>query len=205
MLRSIAVLVSVLALALGCASSKPAGSEAAASIAELRDLLTTSGNQVTKTIDSLQRLMTTTGDLTPAYKEFAENVKVTEKQGEKVKDTAKKMREKSADYMEKWYAESQGSNDASLNQLSAERQAQVRSQFENLRAIGQRTAAAYDPFLKGLKDVQKHLDRDLTASGLAVAGPTAQMTIAEGRKVQEGISSYQAALNQLAAAWSARM
>jgi len=200
----------LLGLVAGCSSSDDKAiqrnEQATTGLQQTRNELDAADAQVDATLNSLRALASQdSGDLRPTYKKFSDDVDKLGTMADDARNRATAMRERSTEYINKWRQEAEGISDPQLRQASEQRQASARADFEKVAALAQQTRAAYDPFMKDLRDIRTALSNDLTPAGVRAVRPVIDRTIQEGQAVRGRIGALNAEIDALSRRWSSAM
>jgi hypothetical protein len=161
---------------------------------------------VKTTNESLQALTAASGgDLRPLFNKYAENVRKTQDMANAARDRAQAMREHTDDYVAQWQKEVSSISDEQLRQMSQQRAAKAKTEFDRIRSVAQDARAAYDPYMQGLQDVQQYLTNDLTAGGIQTIKPKADDTIRKGQTLEQKLADLQTELDGLSQKWSSKL
>jgi hypothetical protein len=208
-IASASLLALALALAMGCSSS-PEGPKRTAKAVEsfktTRDNIAEASGQVQLTNESLKQLtMQTEGDLRSSFNKYDSNVKKTQSIAEGARKRAAAMRENTDAYVAQWRDELGTIDDPELRKISESRATAAKAEFEKIRSLAQDARTAYEPYRKGLEDVQKYLANDLTAGGVQAVQPKATATIAQGDALHQKLMALQTELDGLSQKWSSKL
>lgn len=101
---------------------------------------------------------------------------------------AKEMKAKGADYFENWDKETAQIRNEDIRQRSEARQHEVAANFARISQQYDETKTAFEPFMSGLRDVQKFLGTDLTAGGLVAVKDIAAKANRDAVPVKESLA-----------------
>jgi hypothetical protein len=101
---------------------------------------------------------------------------------------AKEMKAKGADYFENWDKETAQIRNENIRQRSEARQHEVAANFARISQQYDETKTAFEPFMSGLRDVQKFLGTDLTAGGLVAVKDIAAKANRDAAPVKESLA-----------------
>jgi hypothetical protein len=126
--------------------------------------------QVTETLNALNELVSMReGDLQAAYKAFNREVAELRRSGENVRWRGRTIRESTASYLDEWAKEIETIENPQVRAQSMKRREEAMKSYQGIEKPAQDAAAAYDPLLADLQDIQTLLNQDLTAQGIAGA------------------------------------
>ena len=130
--------------------------------------------EIQKTMDSYNAMFKSSDtEVRDAYKNVEKGINNTEKKREEAKKHMDQMKAEGDAYFASWKQSLQQIQDPDLRKKSEDRMAETRKHFDGVLASVTDARAAYDPFLKSLKDQWTYLGHDLNASGLASLKPEA--------------------------------
>jgi hypothetical protein len=131
--------------------------------------------EIQKTMDSYNAMFKSEETkVRDAYKNVEKGINATEKKREEAKKQIDAMKTEGDAYFASWKQSLQQITDPDLRKKSEDRMAETRKHFDGVLASVTDARAAYDPFLKSLKDQWTYLGHDLNASGLASLKPDAE-------------------------------
>jgi len=202
---SVVAIVSAFVSVLGCASDsgeKTAGKQragaAVSGLKETRAELMSGKAQIDKTVAAMNALRDGQGQLPTEFATFNAELKKTEAQAAKTRARAADMRARSSEYQSKWRQEVGKIDDPALRAAANARAEKVRERYDGIAAKAGEARAAYEPFMKQLKNVQTYLSNDLTPAGVQSAGDVFDRATADGKTVGEKIDAVIAELDDVA-------
>ena len=191
-------LVCALTLAVGC-SSQTQGEKMVESFARTRETLVKAQNQVDTTMITLLRLRQTRGedlkDIFPLYKDAVAEL---EAQGISAKRQAAGMKEQEHAYIMSWQEEMKNINDPNIKATLQSRQQAVRSNFKLVQMYADGARKAFDPFLKGNKEIVQALSIDLSPPMVVSLAPAMDRAYADGQALKQRIAALRHALDSMA-------
>ena len=191
------------AMIAGCSSSNSTGStKAVGSLVNTRDELADSRKQVAETQSALDALQVPDTDLKMAFATFRREVKESEASATKVRNRAIDMNKRAAEYQKTWQQETAELNNPDLRASAQARAAKVRARYDVLVAKAADARGAYEPWITGLKDIEKYLRNDLTAAGIRNAEPGFRKSKVEGQKLAQKMDALATELDNVAASIS---
>jgi septal ring factor EnvC (AmiA/AmiB activator) len=190
-------LVFALILAGGCAP-KTQGEKTVLSYMKTRETLDEARRQVALTQASLANLRTQPPDLKEAFGRYRDAVSKLEKEGADAKQRSEAMKERSDDHIAAWRAEMKTIKDPAIKASSESRQGAVRSNFTLIQMYAQDARKAYEPFLRGNKDMVQALSIDLSPAGISSLAPSIDRVIGDGKALDNKLWMMQQALDNIA-------
>lgn len=156
-------------LAAGCATTGyQRADRAVASMTGLRDELSQGKQQASQTIGTLNELVSAEeGDLRPAYKAFEKDVASLQRSAQSVQGWAGALAQNAATYFDAWGEQIETIQSEDLKLESTKRRSDAMQSYQGIEGPAGNAAAAYEPLLADLRDIQAHLGQDLTAKGTA--------------------------------------
>jgi len=197
----LALVVSAAGMLGGCGSNDPSkerSAKAVAGLRETRDELAASRAQIDKTQAALDRLQSAQGDLAWSYNAYKDEVKATEDRAKSAATQAMDMQARGSEYQAKWAQEVSQVSDPTLRATAQQRAAKVQGRYVMISAKAQTAQAAYQPYIRDLKDVQTFLSMDLTPAGIQTAGPVFQKARTDGQVLRQKIDDLSAELDSVA-------
>ena len=204
-LRTLVVTCGVMAgvLLTGCSSDNkdgqsPESKKAATGLKDTRTELVKAKKEVNDAIMALDKLQTGP-NVQQSYKEYKTAVKDVKAAGDKARTRAQAMRDNARAYVAKWEKEMDNVTNAELRAGAADRRNRVKANYDEILDVGRSVRDAYQPFLKGLQDIEKALASDLTAGGVSSAGLAINKTKTDGTTLNQRIDELIAKLDEVAA------
>lgn len=183
----------------GCSSSTQ-GEKMVQSFGKTRQTLADARSEVAITLIAMNRMRDVNGDdaLKRAFTQYKESVARLEKQAGEAKERAAAMKQEADEHVKKWQKEMASIKDPDIKASLDERRRAVQSNFATARMYADDIRNAYEPFLRGNKDLLQALSIDLSPAAIAGLSPSMDRLDADGRKLQERIGAMQQALNNMA-------
>ena len=204
-LFAMALAIAAAALAAGC-SSKDQGRErsgkAVGTLKETREELANTQKQIDEVLAAASAVQSGQGDLKSAYDKYKKEVAGTEEAAADVRKRAEDMRARSQEYQAKWQEEMSKVSNPDLKAAAQARAAKVRGRYEMITAKAQDSKAAYEPFIRDLKDLQTYLSNDLTPAAVQAASPVFDKVKASGQVLKQKLDALQKELDDVAAEMS---
>lgn len=193
--------VAVLFTVIGCASDagRERSTKAVGGLKATRDELAQGRKQIDEVLASLDALQQAQGDLQPAYNKYKDEVKQTEDKAKEIRARAADMRARADEYQRKWQEEMGKVTNPDLKAAANLRSARIRERYSAIASAADEVRAAYQPFIRDLKDVQTYLSNDLTPAGLSGARPVFDKARSAGQKLQAKADTLAAEMNDVAA------
>ena len=176
---SCAMLVALLVLAAGCASSGyDKGNKTAEGIQKAADRIAALSGQIDKTLASLNGLVEKPqADLRPQYKQFAADLAKVESSAKDIASARRAIGKEGKDFFAKWDEQLAQINNEDIKARSQSRKDEVAGKLMAIKLSYTQAEMDYRPFITDLKDVQKYLSVDLTSGGIAaIKEPAAKVT-----------------------------
>jgi len=174
---------------------------AISSLMDTQTQITDARKQVDATIAATNALTQAT-DLRQPYDNYCTEVSKLEAQADNVKARAKDMNQRAAEYEQKWQQDSEAITSPELRASAESRRAAVNAQYETIRQNAQAAKAAYEPFLKDLKELQSYLKNDMTSAGVQSASSMITKINTDGQNLNAKLDALSGSLNATAAALS---
>jgi chromosome segregation ATPase len=204
--------ISVLALAFaacfgpagGCASDpgRTRSAGAVEGLQETRTELAATRKQVDEAIAAAAAVQSAQGDLKPAYEKYRKEVAETESRAQNVRKRAADMQERGKEYREKWRSEMSKVDSPELKAAADARAAKLEQRYAGITAKAQAVRTAYEPFMKGLKDLQTYLSNDLTPAAVQAGRPAFDKVRTNGNTLNQKLDALAKELDEVAATMS---
>ena len=144
--------------------------------------------EIQKTMDSYNAMFKSSDtEVRDAYKNVEKGIERTEKKREEAKKNVDLMKAEGDAYFASWKQSLQQIQDPDLRKKSEDRMGETRKHFDGVLSSVTDARAAYDPFLKSLRDQWTYLGHDLNASGLASLKPDAEKLRGQSTEVLKKI------------------
>jgi septal ring factor EnvC (AmiA/AmiB activator) len=186
-------------LAAPAAWAQKKAQKAGENIQQFRSSVVAIRGEIDKTLESLNGVVKSAngGDPKSAYKNYNDQIKKMQKQIDKTKSYAQKMKEQGQAYFKDWEEKMGTVTNAELKQRATERRTQLQAQYER---ISTNTAQAKDnsaKFWRDLQDLDKYYASDLSPKGIAGSADLVTRTSADGASVQGYLDQITAAIDQV--------
>jgi ribosome-associated translation inhibitor RaiA len=170
------------------------------SIAEFRDEIVNVKEEVDATMTALDKVVTTaTTDPRKAFADFDKAVPRIDGAAKKAKKRAEDMKARGAAYFKDWEKELGEVSNPEIRKLSEERKAKLQEVFSSIRTVMEPARDQFNAWLSDLKDLQTHLNNDLTIGGIDAAKDLIAKAKTGGQGVQQTMDKVIAELNTLVA------
>jgi hypothetical protein len=190
------VVVAVLGMLGGCASSPRDRSEAALDgLTTVRTEMEKGLAQLDRTVLALDDLATNPqADLTKQYQHFVKQVDALDDAAEKARSRNQSLQTRAQAYFESWKKDTEGMKSEALRGVSAERAATARASFDRMVAEVQRGKEAFVPLMDELRDIEVYLANDLTPGGMTAVRPIVDAAKGHAATVKETLTKVMADL-----------
>lgn len=204
----VALLCSAAAILAGCKTNEghqaKVARKAVTSLDNTRQELVKADQEVNQTLAAMDQLAAQPRDLKQSYRAFTTEVSDVTEQSEESRKRADEMRERWQDYITNWEREADRISSPELRAGAAERRQTVRENYDGLRNAARDTQAAYDPFVKQLRDIERALSLDLTPAGVDAAKPAMETARQTGAQLQEQINAFITELDRVSSKTAAQ-
>jgi chromosome segregation ATPase len=191
---AIALLGSVVVILAGCKTNEGRQAKVAraavTSLDETRQELVKADQEVSQALTAMDQLAAQPRDLKQAYRTFGTEVTDASKQSQEARERADRMQAQWQDYIATWEQQAESIASAELRAGATERRQTVRENYDHLRDAANATQAAYEPFLRQLRDIQRALSLDLTPAGVEAAKPAMETARQTGNQLKEQIDAF---------------
>jgi predicted nucleic acid-binding Zn-ribbon protein len=190
----------------GCGSSggkkSDSSAKAVSSITNTRNELVKAKTEVTQANASLDKLQAG-GDVQKSFSQFSKEAGDVKAAGERARARAKDMQDRGRAYIAAWEQEMAQVSSPELRASAEARRANVRESFGGISKAAHSTREAYEPYMKGLTELQTALAADLTPAGVTAAAPAMQKTKADGEVLNQRLDALIAELDKVGAGMGA--
>lgn len=204
-LNAAAVALLGAALAVGGCQSDPGqerSGKAVTGLRETRKELADASKQVNEAMAAADAVQAAPADLKPAYEKFRKEVAETESAAADARKRAEDMNERAETYQKKWHEEMAKVTNPDLKAAAESRASKVRGRYATISAKAQDVRAAYQPFIKDLKELQTYLSNDLTAPAVQAAKPAFDKAKSSGQVLNQKLAALQQELDDVASEMS---
>jgi len=164
-----------------------------------RQTLADSQRQVDFTLLSMNALPRTRSDnLSAAFRQYKESVDQLEKQGADAQWRSLAMKEESDDHIRVWQEEMKTIKDPTIKASMESRRDAVRTNFKLVQMYADDARKAYEPFLRGNKEMVRALSVDLSPATMSSLAPAMEKVTADGETLKVRIGMMQRAMDNIA-------
>jgi chromosome segregation ATPase len=189
----------------GCGSKDKGRDRAAKAVGgmkETRSQVTDARKQVDEVLAAAAGVQSAQANLAPAYEKYKKAVAGMEDAAKDTRERWQDMQARGQEYQAKWKAEMATVDSPELKAAAEARAAKVGQRYAEITAKAQEARAAYEPFIKDLKDLQTYLSNDLTAPAVQAAAPAFQRVQASGQTLNQKLDALSKELDAVAAEMS---
>src|SRR6185436_1538544 len=122
-----------------------------------------------------------------SLKKYGDELKDMEKEIEKTRDYADKMKERGQAYFKSWEKSMKGVTNESLKASATERRDALKAQYEKVESGVQKAKEVSGGFWKNLQDLQKYFTNDMSDSAITTSHELVAKTNEDGKKIQAAI------------------
>jgi hypothetical protein len=170
--RSFLWLLSLVALATGCASSVEIPPQAVGQLLELRNGLIDGRAQIQKTTGAAKDLVERPRvDVQPQVNAFRAQMSQLSKDALQAREVATSAQTKADDFFANWDKQLQTMS-AGMAEAGQQRRVESMQSFQTLRERFTAVRTEFGPFMTNLQEADKYLSSDSTTAGVKVAAPT---------------------------------
>jgi hypothetical protein len=157
--------------------------------------------QVGKTLEALNGVVASGngGDSKAAFKKYSDEMKATQKQIDKTKSYAQKMKEQGQAYFKDWEEKMGTMTNPELKQKATARRAELQAEYEKIQGNITQAKETGSKFWKDLQDLQKYYATDLSPKGIAGSADMVTKANADGKVVDGLFDQVVAAVDQVLA------
>ena len=206
MLAMTAFTAGVVWLIAGCSSTAgyKKADKAGLDVVQFREKVVLAQTAADDTLKALDQVASTAGtDPRPAFEKYASEVKYLESTDTVVKRSAHATSAQAESYFNHWEQQLAGMNNPEIRALSEQRKLKLQQQFDGLMKTMDSFQTQFDPWLSDLKDLQKYLGTDLTASSVGAARAMFSKVTRTGADVQSTMKALVSELDSFASAITA--
>ena len=165
------------------------------SLEDTRQELVKTDQQVNRALAAMDQLESQPRDLRHAYRAFTSEVDETAKQSKNAREQAEAMREQWREYITDWERSIDEIRSPEVRTRAVDRRQAVREEYNQIRDVARELEAAYEPFLRDLRDIERTLSLDLTNQGVATARPAFEAARQNGEQLRQRIDEFIAQLD----------
>jgi hypothetical protein len=192
----------VAAAFLGCASANTAPTQPRLreDFREYRQLVVQAMKQVDIAMRALDEVEVQAKDKPrPAYEAYAAAVQRIEVDSVRVRARTAAMRARGDAYFEHWVEYLAGVPREDVRRLAEEHRADLKQNFEEIKAGAQQARETFRPFLSDLQKLRAVLEANPSLAGINAQKPLVLATKDKGREVQQALDRILAAMNSVTA------
>lgn len=186
------ILLSMLFILSGCATTNTPSQETSSSLDTMQEHLDEILTQLDETENSLNDV--TNADestLEDAYESFTDDVSQTEDMKNDFEDLADDVRQNSSEYLTKWENEVNNYENNQLRRGSEQRLGEIRQALSSVRNNSGSVTRAMEDYLSDLNEIDSYLNNDLTISGVEAVYSLSQNMEDSGDNLRQEINTLQ--------------
>jgi len=195
----------VLALVLltGCSSNKQSHGEKAWESFESTRLHVADAQKNVDNVLSAMGQFQYSGNLNNAFQNYKAAVAQLEKSGDDAQRRAQAMRENQEKFVKNWQKDMDKIQDPNVKATMEQRRDAVRQNFEQVKTAAAEARQAYEPFIRGNKDLVQSLSTNLSPAMVPALKPKMDQTTADGQVLKAKLAALQKQLDNIAQGLSA--
>lgn len=132
-----------------------------------------------------------------SLKQYGEELKGMEKEIEKTRDYAEKMKERGQAYFKQWEKSMKGVTNESLKASATEKREALKAQYDKVEGGIQKAKEVSAGFWKNLQDLEKYFANDMSDNAITTSHDLVAKTNEDGKKIQGFIDDVVAAVDQV--------
>ena len=132
-----------------------------------------------------------------ALKKYSEEIKGMDKQIQKTRDYAQKMKERGQDYFKEWEKSMKGVSNPDLQASATQQRDALKAQYEKIEAGIAQAKQDSSKFWKDLQDLEKFYTNDLSDSAMTTTADLVKTTNDGGKKIQGYIDEVVKAVDEV--------
>ncbi len=167
------------------------------SMGDFRNQVAAAGNQLDKTMASLDGVMNASGDRKKAFENYMKEVANLKKEGDDAKQRSDDLRDRSKEYVAKWQSDVANVSNPELKAQADARRAQIQERIGAVQADARAAGDAYRPLMKELTDIQTVLANDLTAANVKGVAPVAAQAHQHATDLRKSLDAFVGELDSL--------
>jgi chromosome segregation ATPase len=168
-------------------------------IQKLRSGCAEGRNQVTLTLEELNRLLVPGVELRPQFEKFKAELSKMEEQATEAKERATEMKERGQAFFGEWEEQVKTIQNEDIRKQAATRLGKRKKSYDRIISAMQDTKEELAPFLSDLNDIRTMLDSELTGSSVASAKTLIKKANWHGTDVRESLSDMEKELDRVSA------
>jgi DUF2959 family protein len=157
--------------------------------------------QIGTTIEALNGVVQSAngGDSKAAFKKYSDQIKAMDKQIQKTKGYAQKMKEQGAAYFKAWEEKMGAVSNEEMKAKAAARRAELQAQYDKIQAGIEEAKTNSGKFWQDLQDLQKYYASDLSPKGIAGSADLVTKTTADSKTIEGYMDQIVAGVDQVMA------
>jgi len=186
-----AVVAAMALCGVGCSNSvrSDASVQAVQSISDVSAQLDKAKAGVDRTVALLGQLQAD-GGTEKTFKDYTDSVNDRQDAGDAAAKRGAAMREKREEYLAKWQANIQATQNPDIKKGMEERVAALRANYDDVASKANDVREAYRVFLQDAKEVQSALKLDLTPAGVKAMDPAINNAKAAGNDLSKKLVAF---------------
>ena len=191
--------VAMLWLAASPAWSQKAGEKAAEDRKAFRENVLVIRGQIDTTLKALNDIVEGKDSKArkSASKEYSNEIKGMDKQIQKTRDYAQKMKERGQDYFKEWEKSMKGVTNPALQQSATQRRDAMKAQYDKIQAGIAKAKEDSAKFWQDLQDLQKFYATDLSDNAITTTSELVKTTNDAGKRIQGYIDEVVKAVDEV--------
>ena len=131
------------------------------------------------------------------FKDYSDQVKAMDKQIQKTRDYAQKMKERGQDYFKEWEKSMKGVTNPALQQSATQRRDAMKAQYDKIQAGIAKAKEDSAKFWQDLQDLQKFYATDLSDNAITTTSELVKTTNEGGKRIQGYIDDVVKAVDEV--------
>jgi len=156
-------------------------------------------NQISLTMEALQRLTVKGVELRPQFEKYKAELVKMEEHALIARNRAASMKEKGEISFQEWEKEVQAINNPDIRKEAEKRYAKRKKSYEKIQKAMQEAREEMVPFMSDLNDIRKLLDSELTEGTVAATKGTIRTAGWHGEDVRDSLTDVEKELDRVAA------
>jgi hypothetical protein len=132
-----------------------------------------------------------------ASKEYSNEVKAMDKQIQKTREYAQKMKERGQDFFKEWEKSMKGVTNPALQQSATQRRDALKAQYDKIEAGIAKAKEDSSKFWKDLQDLDKYFATDLSDNAISTTSELVKATNEGGKRIQGYIDDVVKAVDEV--------
>ena len=156
-------------------------------------------NQITLTLEELNRMTVKGVELRPQFETYKAELAKMEEQATIARDRADSMQAKGQEAFQAWEKEVQAIQNADIRKEAQKRYDKRKKSYDRIIAAMQDTKKELVPFMSNLNDIRKLLDSELTQSTVSATRSAIKEASWQGEDVRNSLLDVEKELDRVAA------